>query len=182
VDESRRHDHDYIGTEHLLLGLIREGEGIAAGVLESLGVSLEKARQKTLLFMEKDPSSPSGGSAGVASPDPPKALRDGSDSQDVALLTVALRLARKREDKEAIAKIRVALESAELRRLVGMRVRAREKLIDAERRRIELMTKIMNLEHEIEDYDRQIGRIRTEHAQSSDEEPPAAGMGARVRR
>ncbi len=44
VDEARRLDHHYIGTEHLLLGLLREGEGVAAGVLESLGVSLEKAR------------------------------------------------------------------------------------------------------------------------------------------
>src|SRR5579885_893622 len=38
VDEARRLNHHYIGTEHLLLGLVREGEGIAAGVLESLGV------------------------------------------------------------------------------------------------------------------------------------------------
>ncbi|HXG41242.1 MAG TPA: ATP-dependent Clp protease ATP-binding subunit [Dehalococcoidia bacterium] len=44
VDEARRLGHHYIGTEHLLLGLVREGEGIAAGVLESLGVSLEKVR------------------------------------------------------------------------------------------------------------------------------------------
>jgi excisionase family DNA binding protein len=44
VDEARRLDHHYIGTEHLLLGLLREGEGIAAGVLDSLGVTLEKAR------------------------------------------------------------------------------------------------------------------------------------------
>ncbi len=44
VDEARRLDHHYIGTEHLLLGLLREGEGIAAGVLESLGVTLEKTR------------------------------------------------------------------------------------------------------------------------------------------
>ncbi|MCH7484189.1 MAG: ATP-dependent Clp protease ATP-binding subunit [Chloroflexi bacterium] len=44
VDEARRLGHHYIGTEHLLLGLVREGEGIAAGVLESLGVSLDKVR------------------------------------------------------------------------------------------------------------------------------------------
>src|SRR5207249_3858826 len=47
VDEARRLNHHYIGTEHLLLGLVREGEGIAAGVLESLGVSLEKVRAET---------------------------------------------------------------------------------------------------------------------------------------
>ncbi len=48
VDEARRLNHHYIGTEHLLLGLVREGEGIAAGVLESLGVSLEKVRQQVI--------------------------------------------------------------------------------------------------------------------------------------
>src|SRR5690606_41274195 len=46
VDEARRLNHHYIGTEHLLLGLVREGEGIAAGVPESLGVNLEKVRQQ----------------------------------------------------------------------------------------------------------------------------------------
>ena len=48
IDEAHRLNHRYIGTEHLLLGLVREGEGIAAGVLESLGVNLEKARTQTL--------------------------------------------------------------------------------------------------------------------------------------
>lgn len=45
VDEARRLNHQYVGTEHLLLGLLREGEGIAAGVLESLGVNLDRARR-----------------------------------------------------------------------------------------------------------------------------------------
>ena len=48
IDEARHMNHHYIGTEHLLLGLVREGEGIAAGVLESLGVNLEKVRTATL--------------------------------------------------------------------------------------------------------------------------------------
>ena len=39
--EARMLGHDWIGTEHLLLGLIREGDGVAAKVLESLGISLE---------------------------------------------------------------------------------------------------------------------------------------------
>ena len=47
VDEARRLNHSYIGTEHLLIGLLREGEGVAAGVLESLGVTLEKVRNET---------------------------------------------------------------------------------------------------------------------------------------
>jgi ATP-dependent Clp protease ATP-binding subunit ClpA len=48
VDEARQLNHHYIGTEHLLLGLMREGEGIATGVLESLGVALEPLRVEVL--------------------------------------------------------------------------------------------------------------------------------------
>ena len=48
VEEARRLDHRYIGTEHLLLGLVREGEGIAAGVLVSLGATLEAVRTQVL--------------------------------------------------------------------------------------------------------------------------------------
>jgi Clp amino terminal domain, pathogenicity island component len=48
IDESRRLDHDYIGTEHLLLGIVRVGDGIAAGVLESLGVSLDRTRAEVI--------------------------------------------------------------------------------------------------------------------------------------
>src|SRR6476469_5242872 len=44
-DEAQRFQHNYIGTEHLLLGLVREGDGVAAKVLNNLGVELNKARQ-----------------------------------------------------------------------------------------------------------------------------------------
>jgi ATP-dependent Clp protease ATP-binding subunit ClpC len=57
VDEARRLNHHYIGTEHLLLGLVREGEGIAAGVLESLGVNLEKVRTQTIQVLNQSGSS-----------------------------------------------------------------------------------------------------------------------------
>jgi hypothetical protein len=53
VDEARRLNHHYIGTEHLLLGLVREGEGIAAGVLESLGMNLEKVRTQTIQVLSQ---------------------------------------------------------------------------------------------------------------------------------
>ncbi|HEY7126500.1 MAG TPA: Clp protease N-terminal domain-containing protein [Ktedonobacterales bacterium] len=53
VDEARRLNHHFIGTEHLLLGLMREGEGVAAGVLESLGVNLEKVRTQTILVLSR---------------------------------------------------------------------------------------------------------------------------------
>ena len=56
VDEARRLNHEYVGTEHLLLGLVREGEGIAADVLEKLGVNLQKVRTQTIevLHQQKD--------------------------------------------------------------------------------------------------------------------------------
>jgi ATP-dependent Clp protease ATP-binding subunit ClpC len=54
VDEARRLNHHYIGTEHLLLGLVREGEGIAAGVLESLGVNLEKVRAQVMQVVSQN--------------------------------------------------------------------------------------------------------------------------------
>ena len=57
VDEARRLNHHYIGTEHLLLGLVREGEGIAAGVLESLGVNLEKVRTQTIQVLSQSGTS-----------------------------------------------------------------------------------------------------------------------------
>ena len=63
VDEARRLGHHYIGTEHLLLGLVREGEGIAAGVLESLGVSLEKLRGEVTRILSQ--SMPQGAAQGA---------------------------------------------------------------------------------------------------------------------
>ena len=56
VEEARRLGHNYIGTEHLLLGLVREGEGIAAGVLESLGVNLEKVRAQVVQMVSRGQS------------------------------------------------------------------------------------------------------------------------------
>ena len=63
VDEARRMNHTYIGTEHLLIGLLREGEGVAAGVLESLGVTLDKVRSETHRILSQ--SSPSGSGYGA---------------------------------------------------------------------------------------------------------------------
>ena len=65
VDEARRMNHHYIGTEHLLVGLMREGEGVAAGVLESLGVSLEKARTEAQRILSQNP--PTGSHSGSRS-------------------------------------------------------------------------------------------------------------------
>lgn len=48
VEESRLLNHHYVGTEHLLLGLIREGDGIGAGVLENFGLNLQEVRAKII--------------------------------------------------------------------------------------------------------------------------------------
>jgi ATP-dependent Clp protease ATP-binding subunit ClpA len=59
-DEARRLDHNYIGTEHILLGLIHEGEGVAARALESLGISLDAVRQQVEEIIGRGQQAPSG--------------------------------------------------------------------------------------------------------------------------
>ncbi|PZC51294.1 MAG: ATP-dependent Clp protease ATP-binding subunit ClpC [Chloroflexi bacterium] len=70
VDEARRHSNHYIGTEHLLIGLMREGEGVAAGVLESLGVSLDKVRAGTSRILSQSLSAGAQASGRTASKTP----------------------------------------------------------------------------------------------------------------
>lgn len=55
VDEARRLGHHYIGTEHLLLGLVREGEGVAVDVLNRLGASPEKIREQVNQILHETP-------------------------------------------------------------------------------------------------------------------------------
>lgn len=55
-EEARRFNHDYIGTEHILLGLIREGEGVAAAVLEKMGLDLETIRLEVEKVVQPGPS------------------------------------------------------------------------------------------------------------------------------
>jgi ATP-dependent Clp protease ATP-binding subunit ClpC len=54
------HNHDYIGTEHILLGLIRVGEGVAAKALESVGMSLDAVRQQVEEMIGRGEQAPSG--------------------------------------------------------------------------------------------------------------------------
>ena len=56
IDEARQLSHTYIGTEHLLLGLLREGAGVAAGVLDSFGITLEGARTETIRLLNQGTS------------------------------------------------------------------------------------------------------------------------------
>ena len=67
-DEARQLGHNYIGTEHLLLGLIREGEGVAARVLENLGVDLNKVRSNVIKMLgESKPTTTAGSSSSSSS-------------------------------------------------------------------------------------------------------------------
>jgi ATP-dependent Clp protease ATP-binding subunit ClpA len=77
VDEASRLHHRHIGTEHLLLGLVREGEGIAAGVLESMGVSLERVRAEVVRAASGAPDAATPAAAPTpAVPPPPRPSRD----------------------------------------------------------------------------------------------------------
>jgi len=79
MDEARKIGHSYVGTEHILLGLIREGEGVAARVLNNLGVSLNKTRQQVLQLLgsHEASSSQSGrGGSGANTPTLDSLARD----------------------------------------------------------------------------------------------------------
>jgi ATP-dependent Clp protease ATP-binding subunit ClpA len=58
-EEARRLDHNWIGTEHILLGLIKEGDGVAARALESIGISLDAVRQKVEEIIGRGQQAPS---------------------------------------------------------------------------------------------------------------------------
>ena len=65
MTEARELNHSYVGTEHLLLGLLREEKGIAAQVLTDAGVNLEQSRAETLRLLGSDmPQASAGGSSG----------------------------------------------------------------------------------------------------------------------
>ncbi|WP_214829922.1 ATP-dependent protease ATP-binding subunit ClpC [Exiguobacterium algae] len=70
MDEARKLGHSYVGTEHILLGLIREGEGVAARVLNNLGISLTKARQQVLQLLGNTESSSNASQPGASAATP----------------------------------------------------------------------------------------------------------------
>lgn len=76
LDESRKLGHSYVGTEHLLLALIREGEGVAARVLANAGVSLNKARQQVLQLLGSNENG-QGAQAGGGNPSASTPTLDG---------------------------------------------------------------------------------------------------------
>ena len=94
-DEARQLGHNYIGTEHLLLGLIREGEGVAARVLENLGVDLNKVRSNVVKMLgESKPQTVSSGSSSSSSSSGGKTKTPSLDEfgRDLTLAAQELRL------------------------------------------------------------------------------------------
>ena len=90
--EARELNHSYVGTEHLLLGLLREEKGIAAQVLNSLGISLEDARAETLKVLGSEMSGSGGPAepAGIGGAGPPTPSGTGSGRGDKKSKTPAL--------------------------------------------------------------------------------------------
>jgi ATP-dependent Clp protease ATP-binding subunit ClpC len=94
-DEARQLGHNYIGTEHLLLGLIREGEGVAARVLENLGVDLNKVRSSVVKMLgDSKPQSVSSGAGASTASTTGKAKTPSLDEfgRDLTLAAQELRL------------------------------------------------------------------------------------------
>ncbi len=58
LEEARGLDHNYVGTEHLLLGLVREQEGVAGQVLHNFGVRLDDVREEVVKLTEREPGAP----------------------------------------------------------------------------------------------------------------------------
>ncbi len=79
VEEARSLGHNYVGTEHLLLGLIREGEGVAAKVLLELGVDRKRVREETLKLLGGTPSSSSSTERGEERAETPALNQFGRD-------------------------------------------------------------------------------------------------------
>jgi ATP-dependent Clp protease ATP-binding subunit ClpC len=84
LEEARQLGHNYIGTEHLLLGLIREGEGVAARVLENLGVDLAKVRTQVIRMLGETAEVAAGGGSGKGSTKTPTLDEFGSNLTQLA--------------------------------------------------------------------------------------------------
>lgn len=92
-DEARQLGHNYIGTEHLLLGLIREGEGVAARVLENLGVDLNKIRSNVVKMLgDSKPQTVSSGAGSSSSSSKAKTPSLDEFGTDLTLAAQELRL------------------------------------------------------------------------------------------
>ena len=126
--------HSYIGTEHLLLGLVREGEGVAAQVLVSLGADLSRVRQQVIQVLSGSGAAVSGPEAGAGTRPVPDALRE-----------VEEQLAQVRRQKEA------AVDAGDVERAKALREAEKELLTRlAEWEREALIQENQRLHREVE--------------------------------
>ena len=82
IDEARKLGHSHVGTEHLLLGVVREGESVASGVLQSLGVGLEQARERVIATIGQGPSDMGRPAASAAPSAPVRAISQSIELAD----------------------------------------------------------------------------------------------------
>ena len=80
-EEAKRFNHDYIGTEHLLLGLIKEGEGVAAAVLQNLGLSLDMIRLEVEKLVKPGPATVISGDTRIEVGSGQPAIEDNGESE-----------------------------------------------------------------------------------------------------
>src|SRR5438309_8896653 len=90
--------HNYIGTEHILLGLVREGEGVGAQVLIKLGADLSRVRQRVIEVLSKYPASEHADTA-RAPADPPRCARCGASLSETAAYRVVQASGEAAEDE-----------------------------------------------------------------------------------
>ena len=82
-EDARMLNHNYIGTEHLLLGLVHEGEGIAAKALESLGIRLDPVRDQVEQIIGRGQQAPSGHLPAPTGPAPVRSAHSAPDELTV---------------------------------------------------------------------------------------------------
>lgn len=148
VDEARRLDDSYIGTEHLVLGLLRVKEGVAIRILEALGVEAPKVRQEVLRLIEQSKQAPAVESVSKESVAPPKP----SEAQRIE---VELEEARGARDPNRVWELEVQLAKAQLRELDDRKNQLVTQLIAGEQKRIEIDDSIRRLLVEIDQVDQE---------------------------
>ena len=84
IEESQNLGHNYVGTEHILLGLLREGEGIAAQVLTNLGIDLKRARKEVIQLLGGEESAGQASAEGKGAPQTPTVDAFGRDLTKLA--------------------------------------------------------------------------------------------------
>jgi ATP-dependent Clp protease ATP-binding subunit ClpA len=151
--EAKQLGHNYIGTEHLLLGLVREGEGVAAQVLIRLGGDLSRVRQQVigLLSGSAGGAEAAAGMRPVPMP-PPEELREAGE-----------RLAEVRRQKEAAIEAQdferaAALRDAEEELLAGLAAREREWTVGVDLEAV--VQENQRLHGEVQRLDREVQRLR----------------------